>query len=366
MATKEVNLQHVDDLIFISDVHFGARAASDEWMDNFVDYFDNFFIPLLRSEVSTGRTPIVVVAGDYFENRNNINIDVLNRGITTIQKIVEVCPVYMMIGNHDIYKKDNLDVNSLVVFEHIKGVTVVKDKLVLRVKSDKTFQLVSWIGDMKKVNKLIAKSKENYDYIVLHTEINGMSYDNGRLITNGLNLSSFGDECRVLSGHIHKRQEGKNALYFGSPYHYRIDDAGNERGIYCFHIDGDIVNRVFKVNDYSPKMVVANFSDYGKNFNNWKDVIKNNYVKIVFENDDKKIVDVNKFVNELRDRYEPRKLEWDCKPATIIRDDFNVRKDASIDDVFNENVEKMEISDEEKESLRKYNKKYLEIAKIDN
>ena len=39
MATKEVNLQHVDDLIFISDVHFGARAASDEWMDNFVDYF---------------------------------------------------------------------------------------------------------------------------------------------------------------------------------------------------------------------------------------------------------------------------------------------------------------------------------------
>ena len=39
MATKEVNLQHVDDLIFISDVHFGARAASDEWMDNFVDYY---------------------------------------------------------------------------------------------------------------------------------------------------------------------------------------------------------------------------------------------------------------------------------------------------------------------------------------
>ena len=34
--------------------------------------------------------------------------------------------------------------------------------------------------------------------------------------------------------------------------------------------------------------------------------------------------------------------------------------------VENENVEKMEISDEEKENLRKYNKKYLEIAKIDN
>ena len=90
-------------------------------------------------------------------------------------------------------------------------------------------------------------------------------------------------------------------------------------------------------------MVVAKFSDYGKDFNNWKDVIKNNYVKIIFENDDKKIVDVNKFVNELRERYNPRKLEWDCKPATIIRDDFIVRKDASIDDVFNENVEKMEV-----------------------
>ncbi len=38
----------VDRVIFISDIHLGIRNASFEWIENMTNYFDNFFIPLIK------------------------------------------------------------------------------------------------------------------------------------------------------------------------------------------------------------------------------------------------------------------------------------------------------------------------------
>ena len=45
---KNINRPEIDRILFISDIHLGVRNASFEWIDNMTEYFDNFFIPLMR------------------------------------------------------------------------------------------------------------------------------------------------------------------------------------------------------------------------------------------------------------------------------------------------------------------------------
>ena len=104
MAIKKVNLDSVDDVIFISDIHFGAKSASTEWSGNMIGYFENFFFPLAKQEFADGFNPVIVIAGDFFDNRQHIDIDIMNKAMDIMEKMSSICPVYMMVGNHDIYK----------------------------------------------------------------------------------------------------------------------------------------------------------------------------------------------------------------------------------------------------------------------
>ena len=217
IAENTFELNDADEIVFISDVHFGVRNGSFDWLEIMRRYFYDFFMPLIRNEISSGKHPVVVVAGDYFDNRQYVDINVLNVAYQTMVDISGICPVYIMVGNHDIYKKNDTDVNSLVIFNNVRNVNIISKISQITLMNGSTFLLVPWIGDISKENKIIAEHKDDFDYLVFHTEISGMTYDNNRSITNGLNLSVMDDKCRILSGHIHKRQEGKKGLYFGSP-----------------------------------------------------------------------------------------------------------------------------------------------------
>jgi len=360
---RTVSRPDVDEVIFISDVHFDKKRTSLEWNQNIVEYFDNFFIPLIRKEMTKGRRPVVVFAGDYFDNRQTVDIDVMNKAADVMIRIASVCSVYVMIGNHDIYKKTDTSITTLRVIENFKNVDLIRDRMVLSIKNDRTFMLNSWIGDCTKESKLIQKYKDKYDFLVFHTEISGMSYDNGRQITNGINLSTVGDDCRILSGHIHKRQESKKALYFGSPYEITIEDMGNVKGIYTFYVNDDNeIIREFHENTYSPKQLIVEYNDYGKELEKWK-FIENNYVKIYFEPGQFKKVNVNKLSDDLQ-TFNPRKLEFiEKKREKLEKEVKQVAKDATIYDIFEEKVSAREnMTDDTKNELMKINKEYIKRA----
>ena len=140
-----------DQVIFISDVHFGKGGI--EKLQIITDYFDNFFIPFVRQQKKI-HNPCVVIAGDYFDNRQSIDINVLNVAIDVMKNIAKECEVYVIIGNHDIYKNKETDVTSLKPFNDVRGVTVIYDKYEHTLKNGKRMLLVSWIGDFKKENKV--------------------------------------------------------------------------------------------------------------------------------------------------------------------------------------------------------------------
>ena len=369
MAITKTN-ELFDQVIFISDVHFGK--GNIEKLQIMKDYFDNFFIPFVKQQKKS-HNPCIIIAGDYFDNRQNIDINVLNVAIDVMKDMAKECQVYVVIGNHDIYKKCETDITSLKPFDDVDGVMLIYDKYELILKDDKKLLLISWVGDFKKENKIIAENKDNYDILVFHTELSGMTYDNNRPIINGLNLDIVEDD-KIVSGHIHKRQESKKGIYLGSPYHLDRSDIGNRKGIYTFTVDNGKLIRSFYENTYSPEYVLKRFSEIGRNPEDWKDIVSNNFVYIVFTSKELEIVNTEKFINELR-QYRPRNIELieertkvDLNTQQVVMNeegeviDLNVKPDATVEEIFEIKLKAFKLKKKQEKEINKINTEYLKRA----
>lgn len=214
-------------IFMISDLHFGVRANSIEWLENHLEFFYEFYIPFLKKNLKKG--DILFILGDWFDNRQLLDINVMNKSIDVILDLSKILPIYFMTGNHDIYKKNDTDVNSLAPFRFIPNVTIFEDPVIITNKKSKILVL-PWVGNGEKEEGYAKANKA--DYIFAHTDIAGFKYDNGFHIRNGSRLKKLPGVKRLYSGHIHKRQEHKNSVYIGSPYSTKRSDIGNKKGVY--------------------------------------------------------------------------------------------------------------------------------------
>lgn len=232
-VNKILNQKDISNLFIISDIHFGVRSDSIEWQNNMKEYFNDFFIPFIE-ENKDSETGIAIL-GDLFDNRNSINISTMNICSDIIQKMTALCPVTILTGNHDMFKRRDSSLSSLASVSHINGVTVISEPTIINYKGDKSGLWIPYMGDNKTETEYLRTS--NCDYAFLHTECIGSVFDNNRPIIDGTNINLF-KGTRVYSGHIHKRQESsdKHFIYVGSPYQLRRSDIGNKKGLYKLNI----------------------------------------------------------------------------------------------------------------------------------
>lgn len=351
-------------IIFLSDIHLGVKNASIEWLENIINYFNNFFIPLIK-EYQKKEKCALVIAGDFFDNRQSIDINVLNKGIDIIENLSKFIEVFMIIGNHDIYKKKDVDITSLRVFTNILNVNVLYEPTVLNLNTNKHMLLVPWVGDPKEETNLLAEfNKENIDIAVLHSDICGLNYDNGREIVNGVNISSF-NGTKIYSGHIHKRQGSDKVTYFGSPYQMRRSDIGNSKGVYSLQIsDNGQMTEFFVENTYSPKFLKLYLDKILEmTCEEFGNIVNNNYVDIVISQKCINKINVSKII-DLADEYSVKKIEIILDKSDIsITDDIQKSNDMTIEDIFIAKVKNMqELSQDEVSSLEVLNKNYLQQA----
>ena len=113
-------------IALITDTHFGARNDSLLFIDFFRKFYENIFFPTLKERGITD----VIHLGDVVDRRKFINYKTLNS-----MKEILFSPlkemggnIKIIVGNHDIYYKNTLKVNSME--ELTKGmdhVTVYSD-----------------------------------------------------------------------------------------------------------------------------------------------------------------------------------------------------------------------------------------------
>ena len=120
-------------IFLLADLHFGVRANSLEWLENQIDFFKSFYIPYLKKNVKKG--DILFILGDWFDNRQLLDIYVMNTSIDIVIDLSEILPVYFITGNHDIYKKYDTDVNSIVAFRYIPNVTIYEKPAIITDKN---------------------------------------------------------------------------------------------------------------------------------------------------------------------------------------------------------------------------------------
>jgi DNA repair exonuclease SbcCD nuclease subunit len=151
---QQYSREDINRVIFLSDIHLGLRNASIEWIENITSYFDKFFIPLLKKYKKKEKV-MVIIAGDFFDNRQHIDINVMNIGSSIMYKLSKEAEVFVLVGNHDIYKKKDTDVTSLKLFDMFDNVNVIYQMSEILLPGNKEMLLIPWVGDHKEETKLL-------------------------------------------------------------------------------------------------------------------------------------------------------------------------------------------------------------------
>jgi DNA repair exonuclease SbcCD nuclease subunit len=258
----------------ISDTHFGVRNSSIEWLDIMKDYFRNFFIPLLRREGRPG--DFVLHCGDVFDSRNSLNLLVMNEAMEIFEEISNIMPIMIILGNHDIYRKDSNDVNSVKVLKWIPNVTIFEEPEILAV-SGANLLLMPWRKSVE--DETACVQSHDADYLFCHTDVMGIKFNKFTDVEHGLDLNNLKKFKRVYSGHIHYAQHKKNFRMVGCPYQMTRSDTGNDKGIWMIDFESD--KETYYSNEISPVFIRVLFEKLLEmTVNEVNTLFRNNFVDV--------------------------------------------------------------------------------------
>jgi len=266
-------------IALITDTHFGARNDSLLFLEFFRKFYDNVFFPTLKERGITE----VIHLGDVVDRRKFINYKTLNSMKDILFYPLEEMGVNIkvIIGNHDIYYKNTLKVNSME--ELTKGmdhVSVYTDPCEVDLTKDHKVLFVPWIcaDNEDETRELIEKTRTKVAFG--HLQIEGIEQHKGSFAIEGHSMSMFKAFQKVFSGHFHHRSTTGNVTYLGNPYEITWSDYNDKRG---FHIyDTETMETEFIENPYSMFHKIYyndEKNDYG-DFSRYEDT----YVKIIIEN----------------------------------------------------------------------------------
>lgn len=234
----------------ISDTHLGVRSNSREWMDNIESWFRDFFMPKLKKNYQPG--DVLIHCGDVFDSRQSINLYIMNKGIQIFEDLAEILPIYMIIGNHDIFMKSSNSINSLKVFKNNSRITVFEEPQ--RIQLGPCSALMMPWRDGHAAEAEVLNDPTNYsDLVFCHTDIRGFTFNKTQRVEEGNDVDTFSRYKRVYSGHIHWAQHFKNVRMLGSPYELTRSDSGNTKSIWL--LDLETLEETPFHNTHSPKFV---------------------------------------------------------------------------------------------------------------
>jgi hypothetical protein len=213
-----IDLSHV---VVFSDLHLGMRNNSrqhNEWCVQFVDWM------IEQAQAKGIKTCLFL--GDWSHNRSSVNVVTLNYSLTALRKLSQSFDnVVMILGNHDLYFRDKLDMHSIPYASEFTNVSLITKPTVI---SHSMF--LPWLvaDEWKSIPSI------TQPYLFCHAEISRFKMnamvelpDHG-----GLSEKEFVHQKLVFSGHFHKRQRRNNILYIGNAFPHNFADQGDDdRGI---------------------------------------------------------------------------------------------------------------------------------------
>lgn len=235
-ANNAIELSRFKDikkLAMFTDIHFGARNNSDQHNLDNLDYIE-WFIEKVKEE----KPSHIAFLGDFFENRNAINVRTMDRAALCCRKLNALgIPIIWIVGNHDLYHRHDRSIFSTEIFGELDNFLMVSEPT--RISSSWFVSPYLFRSEYADLVGEINSSK----YVLGHFEFRGFVVTgDSRVMDHGPDADDFVGPKYIFTGHFHKRQFNKNICYIGNVFPTNFGDAGDaERGCCIFDVENDEV-----------------------------------------------------------------------------------------------------------------------------
>jgi DNA repair exonuclease SbcCD nuclease subunit len=289
----------IEKSIIISDLHANRFNSSLEKFS----VTENFLSDFLVRNIKEKQPDNLIFLGDLFDDKSVLNTylhsKVLSIFKTKLSPLVK--SIFIITGNHDTFKKEDLENSSIYSFGLIHNCEVIKNYKDFNTVNGK-IRLIAWQSNKEKLEKILIEAKEsNISEIYGHNDIFGMKYDNGKDIgEEGLNISFLSTFRYWCFGHVHKRQQKNNGEFLGTPYQTRSVEYKNQNGIGFRDFTKENIKTEFIENNESPKykrffatdILNMKLSEVKKHFND-------SYVMILMDSYYQTVLNFNQILNHI-------------------------------------------------------------------
>jgi DNA repair exonuclease SbcCD nuclease subunit len=227
--------------------------------------------------------------GDIFHDRKIVNLNGLNYVKKYFFDKFDEYGIKMItiLGNHDIYHKNTLEINSpsliLREYKNIEVIDVPKEITLF----DSNILMLPWICNDNCHQSMKAIEDSKSDICFGHLELNGFYMHRGMVCDHGMNYRIFDKFHNVISGHFHTMSHNENIKYVGIPCELTWQDCDDPKGFHIF----DLHSRKFEFIQNPYKMFNRIVYDDVLNEDQLKTDIEqgtidysNSYVKVIVKN----------------------------------------------------------------------------------
>ena len=225
-------------VLLITDQHFGVRNDNLHYVERYRKFYTEVVLPKIDEE---GITEILNL-GDTFDRRKSCNFASLEAAKDMWFRPLQERGIKqtILLGNHDIYYKNTLRVNSpdllLGEFDNIEIIYSPGERVI----GGKLMMLVPWICEENKQACWEAINDTDAKYCMGHFELNGFDPIPGYTMTHGDDPSPFKKFKMVCSGHYHVKSSKSNIRYLGNPCQLYWNDYDQERGFHILNNNGSL------------------------------------------------------------------------------------------------------------------------------
>lgn len=279
-------------LIF-TDLHIHPHKKSTERLEDCLAAFSWVFEIAKKRKISN-----IVFLGDLFHDRQKIDV-------LAYQKTFEIMEghllggslnLHLLLGNHDLWHYQRLDVSSVNPLRNLPGVTVISEPCVKEISEGSEIFRMGFLPythnpqeDIKKVEKEWRSSAKEGERMVLggHIAVDGAVWNLKYNTLSEVTVEHEGDMVRVgpeifknwdrvFLGHYHAAQKLNDRVeYIGSPLQLSFGEAGQEKHLAIYDTADDTLEYV--VNDFSPRHIILCEEDIDKAN------LKGNFVRLEVE-----------------------------------------------------------------------------------
>lgn len=258
----------------LTDSHFGVRKGSQIFHDYFERFYSETFFPVLEErDIRT-----VIHLGDVFDVRKGIDYWSLD---WAKRVFFDPCQernidLRMLIGNHDIFYKNNLSLNSSMNLDKYDNITVYDSPRTDYVECEQIY-FVPWVceDNVQPFMRELLDTKAKL--CVGHLELAGFYANKDYLSQHGMDPNIFKKFDLVMSGHYHKKSTSGNVTYLGNPYQLYWNDEGETRGFHILDLDTQELEFIPNPNNMFHKIYLNSKTKVDP------EQFKDTYIKVIVE-----------------------------------------------------------------------------------